>query len=128
MSFRDRLSRELSPNTDEQRVRRAKVVATLFLVLQSDRVTEDEAKVRMAFWLRILADRPAMAIETAADWWTGRKYLVDGENRAFAPRPAELLRLADEAIEQFQFKLAAIEQVLSAEVSQGNEGYITKSG
>jgi hypothetical protein len=125
--MRDRLSKELSPapNTEgEQQARRATVLATLFAVLPSDTVTDQQADIRVNFWLQLISDRAAIEIETAAVWWAGAKYVEEGENRSFAPRPAGLLRLADIAREKFMHELANIERVLKAEVWIGNGGYL----
>jgi len=127
-AYKGRLSREASPNltNEAQEARRAVVVATLFATLQSDKIDKDAQDLRMGFWLELIADRPAIELEIAAAWWTGCKHMDEDEtarNRSFAPRPAELLRLADLAREMIASQIKGIDRLLNAEAAVGNGGY-----
>lgn len=93
------------------------MLAGLWLVLQSDRLTEAQEGVRQAYWLRILREWPAIVVEEAADFWVTGQFRELGENRSFAPRPVELLRLAEIARVRIASRIMSLDNVLAAELS-----------
>lgn len=113
---RNRLASEISKNPhpwDSQR--RGRLLATLFVSLAStNRLSPDDEEVRQKFYLTCLAKHRPLALEQASIWWAQGYDVQDGENRAFVPRPAELIRLADIAAERLEDQLDSIDEILAA--------------
>ena len=104
-------------NPDDEDRRRGVVIAKLFGTLASDRVPDDISVLRMAVWLEALDDQPAALVEAAARAWIRCEDLAEGEameRRAFAPRPAELLRLIWLNRERREADLLTIHRALEA--------------
>lgn len=76
---------------------RAQTVAMLFATLANDRLPENLAEARATAFLDAITDEPAWAVEAAARMWIRGEGLDTGENAAFVPKPAQLLRLCAKA-------------------------------
>lgn len=116
MSYRQALTRALEPAPSDGE-RKRNVVGALFATLQADTVPAEVAAARFATWGRLFADRPALEMELAADYWMMGEFMaaVPG-NRVFAPKPIEMAQLADKAREVLQAEISTIDRILAAEV------------
>lgn len=120
-SYRRALTEALTAQEGDGK-RRRDVIAELFSTLQSDNLGEETAAIRFKFWGELIADRPALEIELAAEYWCKNEFPSIGGNRAFAPRPAELFQMADKAREVLQAEISTIDRILAAEVDDGAQG------
>jgi hypothetical protein len=112
--WKTELARSLSPHDDDDELK-VLTIAKMYAVLASDRVSEGVSDVRVKTWLELLDRRSAREVADAARLWMAGEWMVDTENRAFVPRPAEFLRLCDKARDHIIRELGTIERILTAE-------------
>ena len=98
---------------DRQQV--VRILAGLFASYPAAQMSDETARARVSVYLSALSDRPAWAVDRAAQRWTkGDVDNVDARTLDFPPSAARLNSLAGECMQPLNREIHALQKLLRA--------------
>lgn len=112
-AYRDGLKQRLSTRPSDNEAK-GRALIRLYAVLASEAVPTDFADLRQMTYLETLSGSPVWAVERAVSMWLSGENQIEGENRNFVPKPAELMRLVRLSTLPVEKELFAISRTVEA--------------